>query len=388
MLSSKTINKEDNKNSKFEEEESGAVDSGLISEEIADEHEDKHTSEVKEPSLKKDDNQQTQSEITEDNFDSGLVEFEEESFEEENSSSMRFNKNFEAPLAECLESLKLSEKNDLNRKSVSSVKKEKPKTLKQQLWEIYYQQNDDGDTYLHLAVIHGNEKAVAEVIKAAVHPCLFDIQNDMYHAALHLAVLLKQSKIVRQLVVAGADLTVRDHNGNTALHLACSNGDLECVKNLLQPLSKQESIERSNKAKPFRQQNLEQWNYNGEKFVHLACRANSIEVLQCLVEFGADVNSRDGKSGWTALHFAIEQNNEVMANYIMECSKTELETATYAGLTAYQLAALSENQTLLNHLLKCGAEPLSPPESEDEDEEDFDNDGSMNESSLEIAAKC
>lgn len=57
---------------------------------------------------------------------------------------------------------------------------------------------------------------------------------------LHLAVLTHQSKIVRQLVVAGANAEARDRFGNTPLHLACQIGDVDCVKSLVEPISMSE----------------------------------------------------------------------------------------------------------------------------------------------------
>ena len=54
--------------------------------------------------------------------------------------------------------------------------------------------------------------------------------------------------MVRRLVNAGAKVTVRDTQGNTALHLACLHGEVECAKEILA----NESMD------------LQQWNYNGE----------------------------------------------------------------------------------------------------------------------------
>lgn len=40
--------------------------------------------------------------------------------------------------------------------------------------------------------------------------------------------------------MAGATLDVQDHNGNTPLHLACRQGDLDCVQAMLAPITKYE----------------------------------------------------------------------------------------------------------------------------------------------------
>ncbi|XP_062559450.1 NF-kappa-B inhibitor cactus-like [Armigeres subalbatus] len=238
-------------------------------------------------------------------------------------------------------------------------------------WEKYFQQNDDGDTYLHLAVIHEATDAVYNLINAASRPWL-DIQNDIGQTPLHLSVLTGQPKIVRKLVVAGAKTGIRDVEGNTPLHLACLHRMTDCAKELLTPLDALELQQGSRAAQLVNKipQDLEQWNYNGKRCVHIAAETSNIEILRHLVRIGADINSREGKSGQTPLHIAIESSNEQLANFLLdECPKLRIEQVTYAGLTAYQLAALQHNQTLLNWLKKHGAEPLMLPESDDEEED-------------------
>lgn len=61
--------------------------------------------------------------------------------------------------------------------------------------------------YLHLAVSDGNEEFVRNLIKITPHPCLLDIQNDLLQSPLHLAVLVGNVKIVRMLLLAGAEVS-------------------------------------------------------------------------------------------------------------------------------------------------------------------------------------
>lgn len=241
-------------------------------------------------------------------------------------------------------------------------------------WESYFLQNDDGDTYLHLAIIHENVEVAAKLIRGATRVWL-DIQNDIGQTALHLAVLTEQPRIVRWLLVAGAKPGVRDIEGNTALHLACLHRRNECAKQLLNPLSLAELQSSPAQQNPTKlPQDLEQWNYNGKRCVHIAAETSNIELLRYLVGAGADVNSREGKAGLTPLHIAIENGNEPLVNFLLdECPKLRLEAVTYAGLTAYQLAVIQHNQTLQNGLKRRGAEPLSPPESDEETDESDDS---------------
>ncbi|KAK6636144.1 hypothetical protein RUM43_009796 [Polyplax serrata] len=135
-----------------------------------------------------------------------------------------------------------------------------------QPWELYFQQDEDGDTQLHIAIIQGFIEVVYSLIKMVPHPCFLDIPNDIVQSPLHLAVLTHQARIVRSLLVAGACVKARDRHGNTPLHLACQLGDLECVKALTEPISVSEMAT----ANTFHSghvnvpQDFEEGNYDGE----------------------------------------------------------------------------------------------------------------------------
>nr|AAA85908.1 cactus [Drosophila melanogaster] len=256
-------------------------------------------------------------------------------------------------------------------------------------WEQFYQQNDDGDTPLHLACISGSVDVVAALIRMAPHPCLLNIQNDVAQTPLHLAALTAQPNIMRILLLAGAEPTVRDRHGNTALHLSCIAGEKQCVRALTEKFGATEIHEahrqyghRSNDkavsslSYACLPADLEIRNYDGERCVHLAAEAGHIDILRILVSHGADINAREGKSGRTPLHIAIEGCNEDLANFLLdECEKLNLETATYAGLTAYQFACIMNKSRMQNILEKRGAETVTPPDSDydSSDIEDLDD---------------
>uniref|UniRef100_A0A1L8DLN7 Putative cask-interacting adaptor protein caskin n=1 Tax=Nyssomyia neivai TaxID=330878 RepID=A0A1L8DLN7_9DIPT len=252
----------------------------------------------------------------------------------------------------------------------------------QQPWEMYYLQNADGDTHLHLAILDGYVDVAKALIRMNPYPCLLDIQNDFFQSPLHLAVIVGQYATVRHLILAGAEPTIRDYKGNTPLHLACEKGDLACVRALTVPIAMTEiqDVFRSSLTVTSKRRNspiiqlpgdLDMRNYDGENCVHLAARGRHVDILRHLMWCGADINAKEGKSGETPLHIAVGQEDEHLVNFLVtECPKINLEICTYSGMTAYQFAAINRNQILMKNLARGGAEPLTPPESDYESDSD------------------
>ncbi|XP_067010124.2 NF-kappa-B inhibitor cactus isoform X2 [Anabrus simplex] len=244
-----------------------------------------------------------------------------------------------------------------------------------QPWDLYFQQDEDGDTQLHIAIIQGFIEVVYSLIHMVPHPGYLDIPNDVCQTPLHLAVLTHQPRIVRRLLVAGARVDVRDREGNTALHLACEIGDLECVRSLMEPITVAEAQTASLQYSSYQQQvpqDLEERNYDGQMCIHLAAQHGHIDVLRHLLWFGANINAKDGKSGRTVLHYAIEQRLPRLCRFLLEECAPQLEVPTYAGYTAYQLASCID-AAMANQLIEKGAVARDLPEDSDSDSDYSDD---------------
>lgn len=250
------------------------------------------------------------------------------------------------------------------------------KRINDEPWQLYYAQDDDGDTQLHIAIVQGFLEAAFSLIRMAPHPCLLNILNDEWQSPLHLAVLTRQPRIVRRLILAGANPSLRNFRGNTALHLACATGDLGCAKALTDPLS---PVERNyllpGKKIPALPQNLEQRNYDGEMCLHIAASGGHVELVRLLLRLGADLEAREALSGKTALHLAVERGCRSVVAFLLQECRPCLDTPTYAGITAYQIALCFDGQ-LARELVRLGATPQPLPET-DSDESD-DEDGQTN----------
>ncbi|XP_012283790.1 NF-kappa-B inhibitor cactus [Orussus abietinus] len=249
------------------------------------------------------------------------------------------------------------------------------KQFNREPWELYYMQDDEGDTQLHIAIVQGFLEAALSLIRMAPHPCLLNIVNDDGQSPLHLSVLTHQPRIARRLILAGATPALRNTRGNTALHLACASGDLACCKALTDPLS---PMERSylvpGRRIPVLPQNLEQRNYDGEMCLHVAAAGGQVEIVRLLLRLGADLEAREGTSGRTALHLAVERGCRSVLTFLLHECRPCLDAPTYAGITAYQIASCVDVQ-LARELVRLGAtpEPLPETDSEGSDDENLED---------------
>jgi len=244
---------------------------------------------------------------------------------------------------------------------------------KKEVWEKYYTQDDCGDTYLHIAIFSEcSDDKIKHIIEAAPVAQLLDTFNDDAQTALHLGVSMGRCKIVRMLIAAGAKPSPRNLAGDSPLHIAAKLGDLDSCRAILYPVAQteREALDLSYNVNTYYKCNLDQWNYEGQTAVHCAALNGRVNVLRELVRHGADINAREGKSGYTALHMAVATNNESVVNFLLsECSNLDVHAVTYGGRTALQLSP-HVAEAFLNMLLTKGVSPYCSDIDEDDDSDE------------------
>ncbi|XP_076655910.1 NF-kappa-B inhibitor cactus [Halictus rubicundus] len=239
-------------------------------------------------------------------------------------------------------------------------------------WQLYYAQDDDGDTQLHIAIVQGFLEAAFSLIRMAPHFCLLNILNDDGQSPLHLAVLTRQPRIVRRLILAGANPALRNFRGNTALHLACATGDLASAMALTDTLTPLERSYLLPEGKvPALPQNLEQRNYDGEMCLHIAAASGQVDLVRLLLRLGADLEAKEALAGKTALHLAVERGCRSVVAFLLKECRPCLDSQTYAGITAYQIALCLDSQ-IASELVREGATPEPLPESDSDSSDDDD----------------
>lgn len=240
-------------------------------------------------------------------------------------------------------------------------------------------QDENGDTPLHLAIIHGQTgviEQIAHVLYHARHLGVVNITNHLHQTPLHLAVITGQTNVVSFLLQVGADPTLLDRHGDSAVHLALRAG--ASAPDLLGALLRS--------GAPAMPQLLHMPDFEGLYPVHLAVHARSPECLDLLVDNGAEVEAAERQGGRTALHLATEMEELGLVTHLVTKLHANVNARTFAGNTPLHLAAGLGSPTLTRLLLKAGAdihaeneEPLcplpSPPTSgSDSDSEEPERD--------------
>uniref|UniRef100_A0A8C0XF97 NF-kappa-B inhibitor beta n=1 Tax=Castor canadensis TaxID=51338 RepID=A0A8C0XF97_CASCN len=178
---------------------------------------------------------------------------------------------------------------------------------------------EDGDTALHLAVIHQHEPFLDFLLGFSAGTEYLDLQNDLGQTALHLAAILGEASTVEKLYAAGAGLLVAERGGHTALHLACRAQAHACACVLLQPrpcrprdipdtyltqsrdhspkasrppdaVDPEPNVEKEEEQGEDWKLQLEAENYEGHTPLHEAIIHKDAEMVRLLWDAGADLN--------------------------------------------------------------------------------------------------
>lgn len=204
---------------------------------------------------------------------------------------------------------------------------------------------EDGDTILHLAIIHEEEFIALQLIDIFPKEVL-DIQNNLYQSPLHLATYLNLTDVVKGLVKKEASLALQDQDGNTALHVACQHGQTECATEMTKEVS-------PNKLARV----LETQNWRGLACLHLAALNRQHQIMNLLMKKGGDLNIQEGTSGKTALHLAVELHDIISVKLLLSRG-ANVDAAMFNGCTPLHLAVGRQDATIANILCQSGADTM------------------------------
>jgi len=270
----------------------------------------------------------------------------------------------------------------------SNVQGELQRKHQTELKELFTQ-DEDGDTQFHIAIIQGVTVVTSYFLKLSPPVHLLNIQNLLEQTALHLAVITGQASIVRHLVICQAPLETRDHMGNTALHLACRHGNIDAVQALCSPVTHTEltdTLGPLHSTPSFTPTNLSHLrDYKGDTCIHIAGAQGHTHILAYLLQpiLMTNVNVKDGCSGRTVLHHAVEWGSTDLVTFLLHRCRADVNARTFSGITPLMLAHGRKRTLVESLLLQAGADPNQIGlDDEDDSEEEVEDLGACSLPSL------
>lgn len=190
-------------------------------------------------------------------------------------------------------------------------------------------QNEDEDTALHLASVHGRVKVVKLLLERGAE---VNAKQKSELTALHLASLKGHTEVVKLLLEHGAEINAKQQSGITPLHYSIGEGYTEVATLLLE-----HGADVNAKQK------------NGITPLHIASLKGHIKALKFLLEKGAEVNARE-EQGLTALHAAASKGDAEAISLLIE-KRADVNAKDEKGSTPLHLAAFNGHIQALKLLL-------------------------------------
>ncbi|KAJ3161457.1 hypothetical protein HDU86_007239 [Geranomyces michiganensis] len=187
------------------------------------------------------------------------------------------------------------------------------------------------------AAFKGDHNLVASLVTA--NPDAVHAKDEDGRTALHWAASGKHLEITRALLAAGADATKADDGGMTALHIASSTGSHELLGLLLA-------------AAPAAIDNKTE---SGQTALHYAASKNYADVVDALLNAGADPASRD-QYGQTPMHRASARGWVRIAARLKQDPRAKVNVRDALGNTPLHVAAEDVQIDVIKYLLSAGAD--------------------------------
>ena len=154
---------------------------------------------------------------------------------------------------------------------------------------------------------------------------------------LLVASIMGSNQMVRLLVKAKADASQANGYGETALHIASENGNLEVVKTLVDCNATLSAITRGER----------------KTALHLAAQKGHLDTLEVLIRSGAKINAKaDG--GATPLHLSIKKANVKVITTLIN-AMADVNAVYDDGSTALHRACETRRSEVVQALIAAGA---------------------------------
>ncbi|XP_024236607.1 ankycorbin isoform X1 [Oncorhynchus tshawytscha] len=199
-------------------------------------------------------------------------------------------------------------------------------------WAHEWSKNDER---LLAAVEHGEVEKVASLLtKKGASAVKLDNEGK---SALHVAATRGQTDCLAVILAHGVDTSIIDTSGFSALHLAAKNNHQECAKKLIQSKCVLDALDSS-----------------GKTALHHAAASGSIGIVQTLCEHKCPVNIKD-TDGLSPLLLSARHAQTEVCGSLLDWG-ADVNACDKNGRTAVMLASESSSVSVVEVLVQRGAD--------------------------------
>ena len=195
--------------------------------------------------------------------------------------------------------------------------------------------NNEGNTPLHLVCRQGQANAARCLVQHNADP---DVKNREKNTPLHLAAIKGEVGVIVSLVESNCDVNLPDKHGDTILHQCARSGKLDIVEMLVD--TGRCSLDATNSA----------W----ETPLIVATKCGFVDIVECLVRGGADINLRT-VDGDAPLQLATRNGDVDLVTRLLRLG-ADVNVPNFRGNTALHTAVYKDNELLIRQLVLHGAD--------------------------------
>uniref|UniRef100_A0A803WFP4 Serine/threonine-protein kinase TNNI3K n=1 Tax=Ficedula albicollis TaxID=59894 RepID=A0A803WFP4_FICAL len=220
-------------------------------------------------------------------------------------------------------------------------------------------------TALHVASIAGHQQAVDILLQ---HGAFVNVQDAVFFTPLHIAAYCGHEQVARLLLKFGADVNASGEVGDRPLHLAAAKGFLNITKLLMEEGSKADVNAQDNEdhvplhfCSRFGHHDIVRFLLQSSSEVHscwLACYNGKLEVVKELIQLsGTESLTKENIFSETAFHSACTYGKNIeLVKFLLDQNVVSINHQGRDGHTGLHSACYHGHIRLVQFLLDNGAD--------------------------------